>query len=276
MRPGPWLLLSLLLSVSAAARERSGGPTLQRRTLVLPARFGELPPLTIHVAAGVATFIQLEVPVGPGTPRLPEGEARIRLVPVHGGSWILVPGTNLAEGEQVPLTLDGGPGAGPLRFSLVTRPGEADVQVRVVRVGTSADEDAAESLARQLLATPEARVTHVVPRQVMLDSGRTRARVYSVLWMGRRLFAVVSVSRYGDRAWTWKLVQVRLRATLLDGVLLEWPVRLLSGASGVGRQRHVFTSLIPEGASHLEIALDGEDAPGGFQPLPGEEEPTSP
>ncbi|WP_395823374.1 DUF2381 family protein [Archangium minus] len=275
MRPGPWLLLSLLLSVSAAARERSGGPTLQRRMLVLPARIGELPPLTIHVAAGVATFIQLEVPVGPGTPRLPEGEARIRLVPVHGGSWLLVPGTDLVEGERVPLTLDAGPEAGPLRFLLVTRPGEADVQVRVVRDGTSADEDAAESLARQLLATPEARVTHVVPRQV-LAPGNSHARVDSVLWMGRRLFAAVSVrcDREGDSP--WKLVQVRLRAMLPDGVLLEWPVRLLAGASRARRQRHVFTSLLPEGALRLELALDGEDAPGGFLSLPAEEEPTPP
>jgi len=115
---------------------------------------------------GVATFFQLEAQLASGIPRLPPGEARIQLVPMGGGAWILVPTADLPEGEQVPLTVDTGPGSEPLRFSLVSRRGEADVQVRVVRAGPSTEEDAAEALAHHLLASQEARVTHLVPQGV--------------------------------------------------------------------------------------------------------------
>ena len=67
------------------------------------------------------------------------------------------------------------------------------------------------------------------------------------------------------------LEMARLRATLEDGVLLEWPAHLFSGEAGSIRQRHILTGVLPESASRLELALDGVDSPGTFQPLPLEE-----
>jgi hypothetical protein len=273
VRSGSWLLfLSLLLSAPAAARQPPGGPSLRTRTLVAPARPGEVPPLALLVAVGVPTLLQLEAPLPLSTPRLPVGEARIRLVPLSPSSWILLPSTPLAEGEQVPLTLEVGPGAEPLRFTLATRRGEADVRVRVVRAEPSPEDAAAQALALHLLATPPSRVMLAQPRAAALDPGHSRARLESVLWMGPRFFATTSVRDGQKRAPPWRLVQVRLRAILADGSLLEWPARLFTGTSGAKRRRHVFTGLLPESASHLELALDGADTPDDFQPLPREEE----
>jgi hypothetical protein len=232
-----------------------------------------VPPLSLHVAAGVPTLLLLEAPSPPSTPRLPEGETRIQLVLLSPGSWLLLPSTSLTEGEQVPLTLEAGPGTEPLRFTLVTRREEADVRVRVVRAEPSTGDDTADSLALHLLATPPSRVTLARPRAAALDSGRTRARLESVLWMDRRFFATASVRNSQEGAPPWRLVQVRLRATLADGSFLEWPARLVSGAPVAREQRHVFTSLLPEDASHLEVALDGEANPDDFQPFPEEEGP---
>lgn len=274
MRSGSWLLLlSLLMSAPAAARQPAGGPSLRTRTLVAPAQPSEVPPLTLHVAAGVPTLLQLEAPLPPSTPSLPVGEARIRLVALSPGSWLLLPSTSLAEGEEVPLTLEAGSGTEPLHFTLVTRREEADVRVRVVRAEPSTEDDATRALALHLLATPPSRVALVWPRTVARDPGHTRARMESVLWMGPRFFATASVRVSQEGASPWRLVQVRLRATLADGSLLEWPAHLVSSAPGERGQRHVFTSLHPQGASHLEMAMDGEDTPGRFRPLPGQEEP---
>lgn len=274
MRSGSWLLiLSLLLSAPAIARQPPGGPSLRTRTLVAPARPGEVPPLALHVSVGVPTLLQFEAPVPPSTPRLPVDEDRIRLVALGPGSWLLLLSSSLAEGEQVPLTLETGPGTEPLHFTLVTQREVADVRVRVVRPGPSTEDDAARVLALHLLATPPSRVALDWPREVARNPGHTRARVESVLWMGPRVFATASERDSQEGAPPWRLVQVRLRATLVDGSLMEWPAQLVSGALEARGQRHVFTSLLPEGASHLEVALDGEDSPGGFSTLPGQEAP---
>ncbi|WP_375769442.1 DUF2381 family protein [Archangium gephyra] len=270
MRSASWLLfLSLLLSAPAAA-----GPSLRVRTLVVPARPGEVPPLALHVACGVPTLLEFEAPLRPSAPRLPVGEARIRLVPLGPSSWLLLSTTSLLEGEQVPLTLEAEPaGAEPLRFTLVTRRAQVDVRVRVVRTDPSTGDDAAQALALHLLATPPSRVALDWPREVARDPGHTRARVESVLWMGPRFFATASAKNGQEGAPPWRLAQVRLRTTLADGTLLEWPAQLVSGAPEARGQRHVFTSLLPEDTSHLEVALDGEGTPGNFRPLPGQEAP---
>ncbi|WP_257457785.1 DUF2381 family protein [Archangium lipolyticum] len=278
MRFGSWLLLLCLLSsLPAAAREGLGAPVLRRRTLVVSSRPGEAPPLSLHVAVGLPTLVQFEPPLARGSPRLPAGEARIQLVPVSADSWVLVPTSPLSEGEQVLLTLDAVPGSESLRFSLVTRRGEVDARVRVVLALSDSLEDASEAMALQLLDAPDARATLALPQQVVeLHAGRSRAQVDSVLWMGRRFFSTVSVRGSGEGAPPWRLVQVRLRTVLADDSWLEWSARLVSGRVGAGRQHHVFTSQLPEEASRLELALDGEDVPGEFQPLPGREGPVSP
>jgi hypothetical protein len=94
--------------------------------------------------------------------------------------------------------------------------------------------------------------------------------------MERRFFATVAMRSRKKGTSPWRLDQARLRATLADGVLLEWPAHLVSGEAGPKRQRHILTGVLPEGASRLELALDGENSPGAFQPLPLEEVRTRP
>ena len=102
MRSGSWLLiLSLLLSAPAIARQPPREPSLRTRTLVAPARPGEVPPLALHVAVGVPTLLQFQAPLPPSTPRLPVDEARIRLVALGPGSWLLLLSTSLAERLRV-------------------------------------------------------------------------------------------------------------------------------------------------------------------------------
>lgn len=162
----------------------------------------------------------------------------------------------------------------PSRSASCSSPGATPwiFQVRVVQGEPSADEAALETLARSLLAAPDGRATLAVPQQAVdVEPRLSRGEVESVLWMERRFFATVAVRSRKKGSPPWRLVQARLRATLADGVLQEWPAHLLSGESGPIRQRHVLTGVLPEGASRLELALDAEDSPGTFQPLPLEE-----
>lgn len=278
MRPGPWILLpSLLLSTLASAREQPDEQAFQWRTLVAPARPDEVPPLELHIRSGVATLARFEAPLQLGATRLPAREERIQLVRMNDETLVVVTTTNLADGEQVPLTVEIGPGAEPLRFVLITRHDTVDVQVRMVLGQVSDDGAKAESMARSLLAAPDARATLAVPQvAVDRDPRAARGQVESVLWVGRRFFATVAVRSRKKGAPPWRLVQARLRATLPDETLLEWPAHLTSGTADTIHQRHIVTDLLPEGASRLELALDGQESPGAFQCIPIEEVRTRP
>jgi hypothetical protein len=278
VRPGPWLLLlPLLLSPPALAREHLGEDALQRRTLVIAPRPGEVPPLELHVGPHVATLVVFEAPLRLGAVTYEAAPGHPRIIPTDDETLIIVPGGALAEGERIALTVETEPGAEPLRFVLVTRRGEVDMRVRVVRAKASLEEDSTDAIAQQLLASPEARSTLTVSREMVDQKYRVaRGQVESQIWMGRRFFATLAVRGRKPSTPPWRLAQARLRATLADGVLLEWPAQLVTGAQGVIRRRHIATSLLPEGASRLELALDDQDSPGTFQPLAMEEAPTSP
>lgn len=235
------------------------------------------PPLELYVAAGVATLVLFDAPPRPEDLVLGQEEGRIQLGRMGDGSVLLVPTQDLAPGERVLVTVATEAGAEPLRFVLVTRRDAVDVRVRVVHAQPSAEEDGAERVARSLLDAPDARPTLAIAQEVVqYDSRESRGRADSVLWLGRRFFVTVSVRGRQKDAPPWQLVRARLRVTLPDGVLLEWPARLLSGVAGPRPQRHIVTGQLPEGASEVELALDGEDAPGPFQPLVRQEEPSRP
>lgn len=273
MRPAPWLLLSLLLSSPAAAREAAGAPALQRRTLVVPSRPDRVPPLELHLAAGVATLVYLDL--SPEALEPSWKDARVQVARMADGSLIFVLTRNLAPGEQVLLSVP--TRAGPLRFALVTRHDAVDLQVRLVRAPDSPREQDLEPVARSLLDAPDSRATLLVPQGTVDRHLReARGQVESLLWMGRRFFVTVAVRSRKEGTRPWPLVQARLRATLAEGELREWPAHLLSGEAGDIRQCHVLIGLLPEGASRLELALDGEDAPGDFRPLPLDQEPSHP
>lgn len=271
MHRGLWFLPAVLLSTAAVAGPpRATSRALLRRTLVLPSRPGQVPPVELYVAAGMATLVRFAVPLTRALELAPD-DGRIQRVLLEDGTWVLVPAVDLALGERVPVTVVLEEGAEPLRFVLVHRGDAVDVSVRVVCPQPSADEDGAESVARSLLAAPEGRASLVIPQTVgEHNSEDSRGQVRSVLWMGRRFFATVGVwnlhLKKEDKP-EWSPVQARLRATLSDGELLEWPARLVSGVLR-GRRLHAFTGLLPEGASRLEVSLDAPDAPGDFRPLP--------
>lgn len=232
--------------------------------------------MEVQVAAHVATLLLFDAPLTPSAVTLPADETRLRVLPLEEGTFILVPSSDLLPNEQVPLTVEARDGTGRLRFSLVTRR-EVDIQVHVVRIPDSAEEDAAELLAHNILDMAENRPVLVVPqRGAMQQRGTVTTQIDSVLWMGRRLFVTLFVRHPGKGTPPWRLVQVRLRATLPDGVLLEWPARLLTGSEKARYQHHVFTSLMPDGAEELELALDGEDAAGAFHPVSTDDNPTHP
>lgn len=229
------------------------------------------------MTAGVATLVLFEVPLRAEAPMLGPEEGRIQLGRLDDGSLILVPARELAPDEQVLLTVATEAGEEPLRFVLVTRRDAVDLRVRIVRPQASSDDDGAELVARSLLAAPDVRATLAIPQEVVEYSSRdSRGRVDSVLWMGRRFFVTVAVRSRKRGAPAWTLVRARLRAVLADGVLLEWPAHLLSGSPGERLQRHIVTGLLPEGSTRLELALDGEGAPGDFQPLSPAEAPAHP
>ncbi|KFA87879.1 hypothetical protein Q664_44655 [Archangium violaceum Cb vi76] len=269
--------MPVLLSLPATASSRAAGPVLQRRTLVFPSRPAQVPPPELYVAAGVATLVLFETPPRPEAQVLVREEGRIHLGRMEDGSVLLVPTEDLVPGERVLFSVATPAGAEPLRFVLVTRRDAVDVRVRVVRAQPSADEDGAELVARSLLDAPDARATLAFPQEgVQYESGESRGRVDSVLWVGRRFFIAVSVRGRKKDVPPWRLVQARLRVTLPDGVLLEWPARLVTGAADPWLERHIVTGLLPEGGSEVELALDGEDAPGPFRPLVRDEEPSRP
>ncbi|MFY0583082.1 DUF2381 family protein [Cystobacter fuscus] len=283
VRPGAWLLLSILTSPPASAWDEAGGAVLQRRTLVRPSNPGRVPPLELHVAVGVATLVSFAECSRPEVQDFEPGHPSLHVLDVGGGSLILAPSADLAPGERVPLSVSTGPAAEPLRFVLVTRRDAVDVRVQVVRATSGSDEDGVDGVARSLLDAPGAQATLELPQRVVeRDARNAQGRVDSVLWLGQRFFATVSV-RGGNKG--------LLLAPGSGPDAGQTPGRRGVGrarASGLGgagsiRQRHIATGLLPGGASGVELALDKAETPEPFNRYPGrsrarphEPTPTSP
>ncbi|KFA93714.1 DUF2381 family protein [Archangium violaceum] len=271
MRPGPWFfLLALLLSAPASARERQEASVFRQRTLLVSSQPDGVPPLELHVAAGTATLVESDVPLGPLS--FQDVRGRIQLVPIDDHRLVLVPSEDLTQGERLPFVVGATPRAGPLRFSLVTRRDEVDTSVLLVRASpAAADEDAARALVLQLLSAPEARATFAVPQEIgKLAGPESRVRLVSLLRLGQRLFVTLAVGTLQPGLRPWRPRQLRLRATIGRGPsFVEWPVPFLSGPLEKKKQQfHVLTALLPEGTTRLEVALDGEHVPGAFHVLP--------
>lgn len=270
MRPGPWLfLLALLLSAPASAREGQAASVFRQRTLLVSSQPDGVPPIELHVAAGAATLVESDVPLGPLS--FQDVRGRIQLVPIDEHRLVLVPSEDLAQGERLPFVVGATPRAGPLRFSLVTRRDEVDASVLLVRASpAAADEDAARALVLQLLSAPEARATFAVPQKMgKLTGQESVARLVSLLRLGQRLFVTLAIWTWQRSPRSWLPKQIRLRATIDNGSsCVEWPVLFLSGPQEEEQQFHVLTALLPEGTTRLEVALDGERVPGAFHLLP--------
>ncbi|ATB29353.1 hypothetical protein MEBOL_002802 [Melittangium boletus DSM 14713] len=268
MRPGAWFLLPLLLSLPTSAREAEVA-TLQRRTLVLSSRAGVGPPTELSVKVGVATVVCFDSPARPDLQVSEQERTSLgELMPIKG-CLVILPKRNLGADERVEMSVLVEPGAEPLRFVLVTRLEAVDLSVKVVRASPSAEDEGVAEVARSLLAAPAARPRLDVAQRVTDYGARTSSgQVDSVVWMGRRFFATLAVRVRKKRLAPWGLIQVRVRTPLPDGVLWEAPARLVSGPSDDSTvQRYIATGVLPEGASGVELALDGAEALGVFQPL---------
>ena len=272
MRSVSWvaLLVPLLFSsLSAAARERPVERVSRRRTVhVSEAPGGPLPELS--VAGGSATVITTGVPLGPGGPVLQDERGRVRLVPVDGTSFIVLPSADLGEGERPVLTVPLLPGDS-LQLALVTRRGEVDGEVRLVRLQAPvAGQEGVADVARLLHAAPAARVGLALPKkQVHLRSG-IHVKVESVLRIGPHVFITLSTLpgwKSKPSAQEWERLQ--LRASLGDGSSLVLPLLHVPPPSpGDATSRHTVVATPPGGTSHLLLAVEGSALPEAVLALP--------
>jgi len=265
------LLVPLLFSsLSAAARERPVERVSRRRTVhVSEAPGGALPELS--VAGGSATVITTGVPLGPGGPVLQDERGRVRLVPVDGTSFIVLPSADLGEGERPVLTVPLLPGDS-LQLALVTRRGEVDGEVRLVRLQAPvAGQEGVADVARLLHAAPAARVGLALPKtQVHLRAG-IYVKVESVLRIGPHVFITLSTLLLGWKskpfAGDWERLQ--LRASLGDGSSLVLPLLHVPPPSpGDAASRHTVVATPPGGTSHLLLSVEGSALPEAVLALP--------
>ncbi|HZI07654.1 MAG TPA: DUF2381 family protein, partial [Archangium sp.] len=222
------------------------------------------------VAGGSATVITTGVPLGPGGPVLQDARGRVRLVPVDGTSFIVLPSADLGEGERPVLTVPLLPGDS-LQLALVTRRGEVDGEVRLVRLQAPvAGQEGVADVARLLHAAPAARVGLALPKkQVHLRSG-IHVKVESVLRIGPHVFITLSTLpgwKSKPSAQDWERLQ--LRASLGDGTSLVLPLlHVPPPAPGDAASRHTVVATPPGGASHLLLSVEGSALPEAVLALP--------
>ncbi|PTL83620.1 DUF2381 family protein [Vitiosangium sp. GDMCC 1.1324] len=266
MRSVSWaaLLVPLLFfSIPAAARGPPSGRVSRTRTVHVSATPGEASS-ELRVAGGNATIVTVDVPLGSGGPRLQDETGRVRLVPVDGSSFIVLAAADLSEGERLPLTVPLQSGDS-LQLSLVTRRGEVDAEVRLVRLRAPVSgEDGVGDVARLLNAAPEGQVVLALPDR-MLRSGNVDVRVESILRMGPHAFITLSTRGPGPSDQDWK--QVRLRAMLEDGASVVLPVLRMSAplsapsAKPLTHRHHSLVAALPAGSVRLEVVVQEEGRP---------------
>ena len=272
MRSVSWVALLgplLLSSLSAAARERPVERVSRRRTVhVSEAPGGALP--EVSVAGGSATVITTGVPLGPGGPVLQDERGRVRLVPVDGTSFIVLPSADLGEGDRPVLTVPLLPGDS-LQLALVTRRGEVDGEVRLVRLqAPAAGQEGVADVARILQAAPAAQVGLALPqKRVHLRAG-IHVKVESVLRIGPHVFITLFSLpgwKSNPSAQDWERLQ--LRASLGDGSSLVLPLLHVPSLSpGDAASRHTVVATPPGGTSHLLLAVEGSALPEAVLALP--------
>ncbi|MFE8595748.1 DUF2381 family protein [Archangium violaceum] len=271
MRSVSWvaLLVPLLFSsLPAAARERPVERVSRKRTVhASTAAGGALPELS--VAGGSATVITTDVPLGPGGPVLQDEHGRVRLVPVDVTSFILLPSSDLREGERLVLTVPLTPGDS-LQISLVTRRGEVDGEVRLVRLQAPvAGQEGVSDVARLLQTVPSAQVGLALSKAWVRLRAGVHVEVESVLRIGPHVFITLSSlpgwkSRPSREDWE----RLQLRASQGDGSTLVLPLLHVSPPSGDAVSRHTVVATPPGGTAHLLLGVDGSALPETVLALP--------
>ncbi|KFA86929.1 DUF2381 family protein [Archangium violaceum] len=271
MRSVSWvaLLVPLLFSsLPAAARERPVERVSRMRTVhASTAVGGALPELS--VAGGSATVITTDVPLGIGGPVLQDEGGRVRLVPVDATSFILLPSSDLPEGERLVLTVPLPPGDS-LQLALVTRRGEVDGEVRLVRLQAPvAGQEGVSDVARLLQAASVAQVGLAPPKTWVRLRAGIHAEVESVLRIGPHVFITLSSRPVWDgnpsvRDWE----RLQLRASRGDGSTLVLPLLHVPSSSGDAVSRHTVVATPPGGTAHLLLGVKGSSLPETILALP--------
>ncbi|MFY0564698.1 DUF2381 family protein [Archangium lansingense] len=251
----------LLPSLPATARERPAERVSRRRTLHVSTAPGEALP-EVLVAGGTATVVATEVPLGPGGPVLEDERGRVRLVPVDGSSFIVLPSADVSEGEQLVLTVPMPPGDS-LRLALVTRRGEVDGEVRLIRLQVpEVGEAGVDGVVRLLQDAPKGRMELTLPKTQVSLRGSLLAQVDSVLRMGQHVFVTLSTPanrKLAPSARDWN--RLRLRASLEGGASVRLPhLYVPASASPRRAARHILVAILPGGTLRLWLEGEGADA----------------
>ena len=251
--PWPALVVSLLvISGPVAAQQRPSGRVSQRRTLTLSVGAEGTGP-ELHVAGGTATVVSVDVPLGPEGPSLEEEHGQVRLVPLEGASFIVLPAADVAGGEHPWLTVPLQSGAS-LRLALRTLEGEVDTEVKLVALQTpAAPEDGVGQVARMLNAS-SGPVALCLPEKRFLVGGGVRIRLKSVLRLDQHLFVTLAAWSRPLSPQEW--AQVRFHVVLADGEVVLLPVLRVSALSSSSfAQQKTLVVALPDGAARLLLNM---------------------
>ncbi|ATB36541.1 hypothetical protein CYFUS_001956 [Cystobacter fuscus] len=225
-------------------------------------------PSEVHVAGGTPTLVSLDVRLGPEGPRLQKGEGHVRLVPVEGSSFLIIPSVDLPKGERllVSVPLEQG---GLLSLALSSVRDEVDTQVGFLLHAPAPVEveEGAGDMARLLNEARAEPVEMAPPGMCLLNSGDSLVRLRSVLRLDHYVF--VSFLLWERRRSADVSKRLLLRSVIQEGSVVPLPVlRVSSVLSASSPRQYTFVSVLPEGATHLEVVLRGEGDAEGSLSLP--------
>ncbi|EPX64724.1 hypothetical protein D187_000146 [Cystobacter fuscus DSM 2262] len=225
-------------------------------------------PSEVHVAGGSPTLVSLDVRLGPEGPRLQSEHGHVRLVPVEGSSFLILPSVDLPKGERllVSVPLEQG---GLLSLVLSSVRDEVDTQVGLLLHASAAVEveEGAGDMARLLNAARAEPVEMAPPGMCFLNSGDSLVRFRSVLRLDHYVF--VSFLLWERRRSVDVSKRLLLRSVIQEGSVVPLPLLRVSSMSSASYPRqYTFVSVLPEGASTLEVVLRGEGDAEGSLSLP--------
>ena len=252
------LLVPLLLaSVPAFAGDRGSGRMSRQRSVRVSAD-ANTAPSEVHVAGGTPTLVSLDERLGSEGPRLQDGHGHVRLVPVEGSSFLILPSEDLREGERLLLSVPLARG-GLLSLALSSVRDEVDTQLGLVlQAPESVEVEEGPGDMARLLNTARAQPVEMAPPgMLLLNSGDSLVRLRSVLRLDHHV--LVSFFFWERRPSADVSKRLLLRSVMEEGSVVPLPVlRISSMSSDAYPRQYTFVSVLPEGASQLEVALRGE------------------
>ncbi|WP_395857833.1 DUF2381 family protein [Cystobacter fuscus] len=260
-------MLLLLASVPVFAGDRSAGRMSRQRTVRVSAGASEAPS-EVHVAGGTPTLVSLDERLAPEGPRLQNEHGHVRLIAVEGSSFLILPSEDLPKGERLLVSVPLARG-GLLSLALSSVRDEVDTQVGLLLHAPAPVEveEGADDMARLLNEARAEPVEMTPPGMRLLRSGDSLVRLRSVLRLGHHVF--VSFYFWARRPSIDVSKRLLLRSVMEEGSVVPLPLLRVSSMSSASYPRqYTFVSVLPEGASTLEVVLRGEGDAEGSLSLP--------